>query len=117
MLRNKLIQLSVLAMLLVLVTSAFAASEVGYDRGSRRDPFMPLKAEVFAPASNVSTSVKLEGIIYDPGGQSMAMLNGKAYQMGEAVGDAKVVKISKDHVVISEGGEDKTLWIREEEKT
>ena len=103
-------------LLLILVSSSFAASEIVYDSGKRRDPFVPLTGEENVSMSGRSSGVKLEGIIYDPGERSMAILNGKTYLKGEAVGDATVVKILKDHVVISVDGEEKTLWIREEEK-
>ena len=117
MLRNRTILTSVLgAVLLILASSSFAASEVGYDSGKRRDPFVPLTGEDVSMSVSFS-GIKLEGIIYDPGEQSMAILNGKTYQAGEAVGDATVVKILKDHVVMSVDGEEKTLWIRAEEKT
>jgi len=100
---------------LIFSVSLFAADEVTYDAGKRRDPFIPLNPE--DADLMTSSGVKLEGIIYDPGNRSMVILNGKTYQAGEAVGDATVVKILRDHVVISEGEEEKTLWIREEEKT
>jgi hypothetical protein len=116
--KNKAIPLFVGGMmLLMLASNLFAASEVVYDPGNRRNPFVPLTGEENASASAISSGIKLEGIIYDPGQQSMAILNGKTYQTGEAVGDATVVKILKDHVVISVQGEEKILWIREEEKT
>lgn len=106
-----------LCVLLCQTSGLFAASEVVYDSGNRRDPFVPLSGEENALVTASSSGIKLEGIIYDPGERSMAILNGKTYQTGEAVGDATVVKILKDHVVISVGGEERTLWIRGEEKT
>ena len=99
----------------MLPLSLLVADEITYDAGKRRDPFVPLNPEDGDLAS--SSGVKLEGIIYDPGNRSMVILNGKTYQTGEAVGDATVMNILKDHVVISQGGEEKTLWIREAEKT
>jgi type II secretory pathway component PulC len=103
--------------LLVLASGSFAASEIIYDSGKRRDPFVPLAGGENTLVTTASSGVKLEGIIYDPGDRSMAILNGKSYQKGEVVGNATVVKILKDHVVILVDGEEKTLWIREEEKT
>ena len=117
MLRNKKSLFFLVITLLALSSMAFAAPEVFYDSGNRRDPFVPLEGGGDASGVTTSSGVKLEGIIYDPGGHSMAILNGKSYQKGETVGDATIVKISKDHVVISMRGEEKTLWIREEEKT
>ena len=118
MLKNKTVLASFLGVvLLILLFSSLAVAEIVYDSGNRRDPFVPLTGEENALVSATSSGVKLEGIIYDPGAQSMAILNGKTYQAGETAGNAKVLKIFKDHVVISVGEEEKTLWIREEEKS
>ena len=103
-------------MLLISASAVFAVSEVSYDSGNRRDPFVPLDGGENTSVTTASSNIKLEGIIYDPGGRSMAILNGKSYQKGEVVENATVVKILKDRVVISVEGEEKTLWIREEEK-
>jgi type II secretory pathway component PulC len=118
MLKNKTIRSFFgVVLLLIAVPGAFAASEILYDSGNRRDPFVPLDGGENVLVSAASSGVRLEGIIYDPGEHSMAILNGKSYQKGDVMGDATVVKIWKDHVVISVEGEEKTLWIREEEKT
>jgi type II secretory pathway component PulC len=110
--------LEFLAVFLMLLTfcGSLQAEEIVYDSGKRRDPFIPLTGEDVSVSAS-SSGVRLEGIIYDPGSQSMAILNGKTYQVGEGVGDAKVLRILKDHVVISVDGEETTLWIRKEEKT
>jgi Type II secretion system protein C len=118
MLKNKTIKaFSLVVVLLASASGSFAGSEVLYDSGNRRDPFVPLTGGENTSVTTASSNVKLEGIIYDPGERSMAILNGKSYQKGEVVENATVVKIAKDHVVISVDGEEKTLWIREEEKT
>ncbi len=118
MIKSKTIELYFLtAALLISASEAFAVSEVLYDSGNRRDPFVSLAGDENTLATGTSSGIKLEGIIYDPGERSMAILNGKSYQKGDIVGDATVLKISKDHVVVSVDGEEKTIWIREEEKT
>ncbi|MFH1208757.1 MAG: hypothetical protein V1673_04285 [Candidatus Omnitrophota bacterium] len=118
MLKNKTIKaFSLVIVLLASASGSFAASEVLYDSGNRRDPFVPLEGGEGTSVTTASSSIKLEGIIYDPGGHSMAILNGKSYQKGDVVEHATVVKILKDRVVVSIDGEEKTLWIREEEKT
>ncbi|MFH0984591.1 MAG: hypothetical protein V1882_03535 [Candidatus Omnitrophota bacterium] len=106
----------ILAATAILTSNAFAETEIRYDSGGRRDPFVPLSGESNTIVTPSSSGVKLEGIIYDPGGRSMAILNGKTYQKGEVVGDATVVKILKDHVVITVEKEERTLRLREEEK-
>ena len=107
------LELLFLAVMILTFCGAAQAGESTYDSGKRRDPFVPLTGEDVATAGSPS-GIKLEGIIYDPGNRSMAILNGKTYQVGEAVGEAMVVKIQKDHVVISINREEKSLWIREE---
>ena len=102
---------------LSLAPNLFASAEIAYDSGKRRDPFVPLTGEENVSANVTASGIRLEGIIYDPSERSMAILNGKTYLSGESVGDAKVLKILKDHVVIAVDGEEKTLWIRQEEKT
>ena len=115
--KNKVILSSIFALaVLTLATSSLGAENVVYDAGKRRDPFVPLSGEDSILVSSSSSGIRLEGIIYDPGGQSMAILSGKTYQKGEAVGDATVLKIQKDCVVLSVNGEETTLWIRKEEK-
>lgn len=99
-----------------LVPVLSGADDISYDSGRRRDPFIPLKAEDGAFVNSSSAGIKLEGIIYDPGRRSMAVLSGKTYQEGESVGEAKVLSIQKDQVVISLAGEEKILRIREAEK-
>lgn len=104
-------------MFFILAAAPLHAEGTAYDAGKRRDPFIPLSGEDNALTSASSSGVKLEGIIYDPNGRSMAILNGKTYLVGETVGEATVLTIQKDHVVISVGGEEKKLRIREEEKS
>lgn len=116
MLKNRVIFLLVLGFAgLILEAGLLPASEVVSHNGRRRDPFVPLQGEDVSTSSS-SAGFKLEGIIYDPGERSMAILNGKAYQVGDTVGDATVVKILKDYVVISVEGDERTLEIRGEEK-
>jgi hypothetical protein len=114
-LRNKAVLVSILCLIcLSLGASSACAGEITYDSGKRRDPFVALKDDGSGDSPVSSSGFKLEGIIYDPGSKSLAILSGKTYQAGETVGETKIVSISKDHVVISEAGEEKTLWIRSE---
>ncbi len=90
---------------------AVIASEVVYEAGKRRDPFVPLADEAGAEQA-VSGGAKLEGIIYDPSGKSIAVLSGKTYMEGDSVGDAKVLEIFKDRVVLGVDNERKELKLR-----
>lgn len=102
--------------LLTMAAGLLSAEEIVYDSGKRRDPFVPLVGDMGSLEAGSSSGFKLEGIIYDPGGRSLVILNGNSYQVGDVAGDVTVTKIGKDHVVILVDGEEKTLWMREEEK-
>jgi len=91
------------------------AQEIVYDSGKRRDPFVPLSGQT-GNLTTAPSGLKLEGIIYDPGKQSVAILSGASYQAGEYAGEALVKSIQKTSVVIVSGGEEKTLWIRDDER-
>ncbi len=97
---------------LTLALPPVCAEPVVYSSGNRRDPFVALPKDDGGSASVSPAGLKLEGIIYDPGSKSLAILNGKTYSIGETVGEAKIVSILKDQVVISVAGEEKKLLIR-----
>lgn len=116
MLRNKVIPAVVGGAIFLMLTNSFASSESDYKLGERRDPFVPLTGEETPSVIGASSLIKLEGIIYDPGKQSMAILNGKPYKAGDVMENATLIKILKDHVVIFSDGKEKKLWIRKNEK-
>ena len=99
---SRAVMIFITTILLTFLCGATVRAGVAYDSGNRRDPFIPLTGGDNSDAS-LSSGVKLEGIIYDPAGQSMAVLNGKTYQPGDVVGDATVLRVKKDYVVISIG--------------
>jgi MSHA biogenesis protein MshK len=53
-------------------------------------------------------SYKLTGIMRGPDG-SVAVINGEIVKVGETVGDAKVIKINTNSVLIDDGGKKITL--------
>ena len=101
---------------ILLISSSVLAEEIRYDSGGRRDPFIPLVTpEGVVDAKKFSAKdLRIEGIIYDPNGGSMVLINGEFYKQGENVNGANVITIFRDRVVLSQSDEEKTLWIREE---
>ena len=108
--------LSILAIgfsLFFLLPPVFSADEIRYDRGGRRDPFVPLVSpggmvlKAFDP-----TDLKVEGIIFDPSKESLAVINGKVVKEGEALGSYKVAKIQKNSVMLSKEEESFTLRLK-----
>ncbi|MBI4354347.1 MAG: hypothetical protein HY595_03840 [Candidatus Omnitrophica bacterium] len=65
-----------------------------------RDAFLPL----------------LGGILWDPAGRSIALLNEKEAMVGDAVGGYRVVEIYEDYVVLEQEGRRITLKITFEEQ-
>ena len=80
-----------------------------YESAGRRDPFVPLvrdgKLIEAGGLMPVGGSVPvLHGILYDPGGNSLALLNDAEAKVGDTVDGYQVVEIRKDAVVLSGGG-------------
>ena len=82
-----------------------------YNSGGKRDPFIPLitgKTKVAAGLEDVRSvdDIALEGIVWDPHGGSVAILNGVILREGQKKGSVRIKKIEKKGV---------TLYINETE--
>ena len=80
-----------------------------YDAGGYRDPFIPLIQDGrFArtnPVAQVDASKPvLYGILWDPSGQSVALINDAEVTVGDAVSGYQVQEIREDAVVLSDDG-------------
>ena len=99
---------------------AFAAEEgfVYNDKG-RRDPLLRLVTSdgvVMNYDADVEISdITLEGIIYDPDGNSMAIVNGRVVRVNDKIGYFTVVEITSEKVVFSKGAEKFELTLKKEE--
>ena len=77
-----------------------------YDSGQRRDPFIPLithKTRFAAGLEGVQAidDIILEGIVYDPRGDSIAILNGVIMKKGQKIGIVKVMDIEEKKVKLT----------------
>lgn len=99
-----------------VIFSVAVAGEIRYDKGKRRDPFLPLIGpEGFLASANLSKeSFLIEGIIYDPKKGSYAVVGGEIYKEGENVGAAKLIKILPDRVILLQDSGETVIWLREE---
>ena len=75
-----------------------------YSKG-KRDPFVPLvtgevRTSLGLAAVEDVDDVRLEGIIYDPSGKSMVVLNDEVLKEGDKLYNVEVVKIDKNSVTI-----------------
>ena len=81
-----------------------------YNAKGRRDPFVALVRDGRLVAISVgahaeSSKPVLYGVLWDPGGNSIALINDGEARVGDMVGDYRVVEIRKDAVVLANGGE------------
>jgi hypothetical protein len=89
-----------------------------YNAGRHRDPFIPLvqngRPTGVIPgrgSDGSSTSPRLHGILWDPGGASLALINDGEFKVGDTVGGYRVAEIRQDAVVLTNGGEPLVLQI------
>jgi len=87
-----------------------------YDPGGHRDPFVPLVRDgrlvgIAQSASKETLTPVLYGILWDPGGQSIALINDGEAKVGDTIAGYQVKEIRKDAVVLSNGGKPLVLQI------
>ena len=102
------------ATIFLMGTSVFAET-IRYEKGDRRDPFISLVgADGIVSRKFDASDINVEGIIYDPHGESMVLINGEFYKQGDNVKGANVITIFRDRIILGRSDEEKTIWIREE---
>jgi len=86
----------------------------------KRDPFIPLvtpEGRIIQPAvSYGDEDVRLEGLIYDENGSSLAIVNGAVARIGDTVRGYRVIKIEKDKVVLMKDGELKEIPLQKKKE-
>ena len=90
-----------------------------YEPGSHRDPFLPLVRDgrlVGDEAATQGTPVEsfkpvLYGVLWDSGGQSIAVINDTEAKAGDMVGDYRLLEIRLDSVVLEKEGERMVLQL------
>ena len=110
--------------IVVLGTSPMSAAEdpaqkspFRYGAAGRRDPFVPLilNNRLLGAGdrhSGDSSKPVLRGILWDPRGQSIALIDDLEAKVGDAVREYHVRSITKDEVVLEgEGGQSVVLQI------
>lgn len=97
------------------IFSVALAEEFRYDKGARRDPFVPVAAsDGFATGGGLDGRSVVEGIVFDPKGGSYAVIGGEIYREGESVKDSKLIRILPDRVIFLQDNEEMVIWLREE---
>lgn len=121
---RKIFQGSILILIFVgfcgFARASFAEEQFKYDSRGRRDPFTPLvtkEGRVIIPSVEEYADIplenmKLEGILWDPQGESSAILNGKIVRVGTVIGDYEIKEILHSHIIVVKGDETVLLRLR-----
>ena len=93
--------------------------EYKYFSKGKRDPFVPLatgeiKTNMGLQSVETIDDVKFEGIIFDPNGKSMVVLNDEVLKEGEKKYNVEVIKINNQSVTIKVNDRVHTIKIVEE---
>ncbi|MCX5681403.1 MAG: hypothetical protein NT079_03880 [Candidatus Omnitrophica bacterium] len=103
---------------LMVVVSPLIAQDAGfvYNDNGRRDPFWALvssNGKVLVYDEGVEFSdMTLEGIIYDPKGERLAIINSKIVKASDNIGGFSVYSVDQDSVVLRKDGKDFILKLK-----
>ncbi len=102
--RQRIILTGTVFFLFLLVVYSEGNQYKYYSKG-KRDPFIPLvtgevRTSLGLAAVEDADDVRFEGIIYDPSGNSMVVLNDEVLKEGDKLYNVEVVKINKNSVTI-----------------
>lgn len=95
----------------------FSEERFVYNNKGKRDPFLPLVTEtgqILELEPKETTSLNLEGIIFDEKGKSLAVINGVVLEKGEAFDNYLVFEIKEDEVILIRGSEKSVLQLHRE---
>ena len=100
--------LVIILLFLIVILGAqdlIAQNEYTYYSKGKRDPFIPLVTSEVRTSLGLRVvetieDIKLEGVIFDPFGKSMAVLNGEVVKEGDKIYNVEIVKIYNDAISI-----------------
>lgn len=95
------------------------AGDVQYDTELKRDPMVPVMLPGPSASSDVTKEsavlpITVQGIVMDPAQGALALIDGDVKKVGDSVGEAVIVEILKDRVLLTQNDEEKVVWLREE---
>ena len=110
-----------LVMLLLLMGQPnYAAEEkFTYKSKGRRDPFIPLIGKgaelLISQEMNSIEGIVLQGIIFDPERESLAIVNGEIFKEGQPVGGFMLSRINERNIILIRDGKNYIVNLVEEE--
>jgi hypothetical protein len=91
--------------------------ETLYNGQGKRDPFIPLitpSGYLVNLETDKNASLHLEGIMFDPKGDSIAIINGELVRAGESIGDAVCVSIEPTKITVLQNNQKIDIELRRE---
>lgn len=91
-----------------------------YDAQDKRDPFLPLVSSdgrVLEPqiVKGSEGRPQIEGIIYEAGGSSYAVVNAEVVRAGDTIGGYQVLEIHPEKIVFLKGSERLEIELKKED--
>jgi len=108
--------------ILLLLTNQSAAEETfTYNSEGNRDPFIPLITENIKFGSGLvgvetADDLNLEGIVWDPEGESVAILNGMILKEHEQINNVRITKIESTKITLTINDAEYTIKLIKEEE-
>ncbi|MDD5437295.1 MAG: hypothetical protein PHX20_07110 [Candidatus Omnitrophica bacterium] len=119
MVRKRL--LALLIPLMFIPAVSLGAEGFRYDAHGKRDPMVPLIGQEKAAGAMIPISeavsiddLRLEGIVAQASGHSMAVMNGELVKENFKAGEVEIKKILKKSVVLTISGKEYTVNLPEE---
>ena len=115
-----------MSLLVFVLFAECSAVWAAYESKGKRDPFEPLllsDGQRISPPPDTEGAgslglnrVALQGVVYDPSGDSYAILSGRVLRENEEWEGIRILKIEADAVTIWKDGETQQLIVREPEE-
>ena len=112
---------AIIFILLLMAGQGACEEAFVYNANGRRDPFMPLITENIKFGSGLvgvqtADDLNLEGIVWDPEGGSVAILNGMILKEYEQINNVKITKIEPTKITLTINNAEYTIKLIKEEK-
>jgi len=112
---------NIIFIFIVLICSGLAQAEEPfiYDDKEKRDPLWSL----VSPSGTIINyetdlligDLNLEGIVYGANGKSLAIINGRILNQGEAIGQFIISEVTANSVILTKGSQRFELKLKKEE--
>ena len=116
----------IIFLLVFVLFAGCSAAWAAYESKGKRDPFVPLllpDGQRISPPPDTEgmgslslNRIALQGVVYDPSGDSFAILSGRVLRENEEWEGIRILKIEADTVTIWKDGETHQLVVREPEE-